>query len=115
MVLRCYDSSAALAADPRAGGARGHPGRAQGERRVHVSRGCAVSACGFKCRWVHDRRDKKIRDLEVSGRRTVLVWSLYAGWCATTATAASWRAIPRSRAAMTGRLARRLVADAKVD
>ena len=31
--------------------------------------------CGFKCRRVHDRRAKKIRDLEVSGRRTVLVWS----------------------------------------
>ena len=31
--------------------------------------------CGFKCRRVHDRRDKKVRDLEVSGRRTVLVWS----------------------------------------
>ena len=32
--------------------------------------------CGFKCRRVHDRRDKKDRDLEVSGRRTVLVWWL---------------------------------------
>ena len=31
--------------------------------------------CGFKCRRVHDRRAKKIRDLEVSGRRTLLVWS----------------------------------------
>ena len=30
--------------------------------------------CGFKCRRVHDRRAKKIRDLEVSGRRTLLVW-----------------------------------------
>ena len=31
--------------------------------------------CGFKCRRVHDRRAKKVRDLEVSGRRTLLVWS----------------------------------------
>ena len=31
-------------------------------------------ACGFKCRRVHDRRAKKVRDLEVSGRRTTLVW-----------------------------------------
>ena len=31
--------------------------------------------CGFKCHRVHDRRDKKVRDLEVSGRRTLLVWS----------------------------------------
>ena len=31
--------------------------------------------CGFRCRRVHDRRDKKVRDLEVSGRRTLLVWS----------------------------------------
>ena len=31
--------------------------------------------CGFKCHRVHDRRDKKIRDLGVSGRPTTLVWS----------------------------------------
>lgn len=31
--------------------------------------------CGFKCHRVHDRRAKQIRDLEVSGRRTTLVWS----------------------------------------
>ena len=28
-----------------------------------------------QCDRVHDRRDKKITDLEVSGRRTTLVWS----------------------------------------
>ena len=32
------------------------------------------AACGFCCRRVHDRRRRKIRDLEVSGRRTTLVW-----------------------------------------
>lgn len=30
--------------------------------------------CGFRCRKVWDRRRKRIRDLEVSGRRTTLVW-----------------------------------------
>ena len=29
--------------------------------------------CGFKCRRVHDRRAKRVRDLEVSGRRMTLV------------------------------------------
>ena len=28
--------------------------------------------CGFKCRRVWDRRSKRVRDLEVSGRRTTL-------------------------------------------
>ena len=30
--------------------------------------------CGFKCLRVWDRRAKRIRDLEVSGRRTTRVW-----------------------------------------
>ena len=30
--------------------------------------------CGFRCRRVWDRRAKRVRDLEVSGRRTTLVW-----------------------------------------
>ena len=30
--------------------------------------------CGFKCRAVHDRRRRKIRDLPVSGRGVTLVW-----------------------------------------
>ena len=30
--------------------------------------------CGFKCVKVWDRRAKRVRDLEVSGRRTTLVW-----------------------------------------
>ena len=44
--------------------------------------------CGFRCHRVHDRRDKKIRDLEVSGRRTLLVWSL-GRVCLTVADALS--------------------------
>ncbi len=31
--------------------------------------------CGFRCRNVWDRRRKRVRDLEVSGRRTTLVWN----------------------------------------
>ena len=31
--------------------------------------------CGFRCHRVHDRRAKKVRDLEVSGRAVTLVWS----------------------------------------
>ena len=31
--------------------------------------------CGALCGRVHDRRDKKVRDLEVSGRPVTLVWS----------------------------------------
>ena len=27
--------------------------------------------CGFKCHKVHDTREREVRDLEVSGRRTV--------------------------------------------
>ena len=30
--------------------------------------------CGFKCRRVHDIGERDIRDLEVSGRSTTLVW-----------------------------------------
>ena len=30
--------------------------------------------CGFKCHRVHDIREREVRDLEVSGRRTMLVW-----------------------------------------
>ena len=30
--------------------------------------------CGFKCHRVHDTRERAVRDLEVSGRRTTLVW-----------------------------------------
>ena len=42
--------------------------------------------CGFKCRRVHDRRAKRVRDLEVSGRRMTLVWQrrrMVCGNCAS--------------------------------
>ena len=69
--------------------------------------------CGFKCRRVHDRRDKKVRDLEVSGRRTVLVWSRRRMVCDNCASR-FLEDHPAFEGALTGRLARRLVADAKV-
>jgi len=34
----------------------------------------ACPRCGEKCVRVHDRRGKRVRDLEVSGRPAVLVW-----------------------------------------
>ena len=51
---------------------------APGALRVSVEstfRRLRCPQCGFRCHRVHDRRDKKVRDLEVSRRRTVLVWS----------------------------------------
>ena len=53
--------------------------------------------CGFKCHRVHDRRAKKVRDLEVSDGAPCWCGS-GAGWCATTAPAGSWRTTTRSRA-----------------
>ena len=69
--------------------------------------------CGFKCRRVHDRRAKKIRDLEVSGRRTLLVWSRRRMVC-DNCDSRFLEDHPAFEGALTGRLARRLVADAKV-
>ena len=69
--------------------------------------------CGFKCHRVHDRRAKKIRDLEVSGRRTVLVWQRRRMVC-DNCDSRFLEDHPAFEGALTGRLARRLVADAKV-
>ena len=69
--------------------------------------------CGFRCRRVHDRRDKKVRDLEVSGRRTLLVWSRRRMVC-DNCDSRFLEDHPAFEGALTGRLARRLVADAKV-
>ena len=69
--------------------------------------------CGFKCRRVHDRRDKKIRDLEVSGRRTLLAWLRRRMVC-DNCDSRFLEGHPAFEGALTGRLARRLVADAKV-
>ena len=31
--------------------------------------------CGLSCRWLHDRSKREIRDLKISGRRAVLLWT----------------------------------------
>ena len=69
--------------------------------------------CGFGCHRVHDRRDKKVRDLEVSGRRTTLVWQRRRMVCDSCGS----RFLEDHCAfegGLTARLARALVADAKV-
>ena len=69
--------------------------------------------CGFKCRQVHDRRAKRVRDLEVSGRRMTLVWQRRRMVCSNCASR-FLEDHPAFEGALTARLARRVVADAKV-
>ena len=69
--------------------------------------------CGFKCRRVHDRRAKKVRDLEVSGRRMTLVWQRRRMVCSNCACR-FLEEHPAFEGALTARLSRRVVADAKV-
>ena len=64
-------------------------------------------------RRVHDRRAKKVRDLEVSGRRTTLVWSRRRMVCGNCA-GRFLEDHPAFEGGLTPRLARALVADAKV-
>ena len=68
--------------------------------------------CGFKCRRVHDRRGKKVRDLEVSGRLTTLVWSRRRMSCDNCGER-FLEDHPAFEGSVTARLARRLVKDAK--
>ena len=69
--------------------------------------------CGFKCHRVHDVREREVRDLEVSGRRTVLVWMrrrFSCGNCGERFLEEHFEFDGR----LTRRLAHRLVADAQV-
>ena len=69
--------------------------------------------CGFKCHRVHDTREREVRDLEVSGRRTVLVWMRHrfsCGNCGERFLEEHFEFDGR----LTRRLAHRLVADAQV-
>jgi transposase len=69
--------------------------------------------CGFKTRMVHDTRRRKIRDLPVSGRRMTLVWVRRRFSCGNC----EQRHLEdhgEFEGALTRRLARQLVADAKV-
>ena len=69
--------------------------------------------CGFKTRTVHDRRRRKIRDLPVSGRRVTLVWIRRRFSCANC-DARHLEDHGEFEGGLTRRLARQLVADAKV-
>ena len=76
-------------------------------------RGLRCAQCGFKCHRVHDRRDKKVRDLAVSGRAVTLVWSRRRMRCDNCGSR-FLEDHPAFEGALTARLARRLVADCKV-
>ena len=69
--------------------------------------------CGCSCRRAHDRRQRKIRDLEHGGRRTVLLWTqrrLVCDYCGKRHIETH----PQFQGGLTRRLARRLVQDAQV-
>ena len=70
-------------------------------------------ACGFRCVRVHDTRRRKVRDLEVSGRRTTLVWLRRRFVCDNCSTR-HLEDHPEFENKLTRRLSRRLVADARV-
>ena len=72
-----------------------------------------MRSAGSSAARVHDRRAKKVRDLEVSGRRTVLVWSRRRMVCSNCACR-FLEDHPAFEGALTARLSRRVVADAKV-
>ena len=69
--------------------------------------------CGFKSRRVWDRRSKRVRDLAVSGRRAVLVWRRRRFWCGNCEER-HLEGHAQFEGGLTRRLARRLVADARV-
>ena len=69
--------------------------------------------CGFRCVRVWDRRAKRIRDLEVSGRRTTLVWRRRRFNCGNCEER-HLENHDQFQAGLTRRFARRLVRDARV-
>jgi len=69
--------------------------------------------CGFKTRTVHDSRRRKIRDLPVSGRRMTLVWIRRRFECGNC-DGRHLETHLEFEGGLTRRLARGLVADAKV-
>ncbi len=68
--------------------------------------------CGRSCRRVHDRRQRRIRDLEVSGRLTVLLWTQRRYVC-DRCERRHMETHPQFVGGITRRLARRLVQDAQ--
>ena len=69
--------------------------------------------CGFRCRKVWDRRSKRVRDLEVSGRRTTLVWRRRRFWCGNCGER-HLEDHAEFQGGLSRRFARRLVRDARV-
>ena len=70
-------------------------------------------ACGFRCERVHERREREIRDLEISGRATVLVWLQRRFDCEHCEHRSSEQHCEFDDK-LTLRLARRLASDARV-
>ena len=69
--------------------------------------------CGRSCRRVHDRRQREIRDLKITGRRTVLLWTQRRFVCDMCGKR-HMETHAQFLGAITRRLARRLVQDAQV-
>ena len=69
--------------------------------------------CGFRCYRVWDRRSKRVRDLEVSGRRTTFVWRRRRFECGNCGDP-HLEDHAQFQAGLTRRCARRLVAEATV-
>ena len=69
--------------------------------------------CGFRCERVWDRRVKRVRDLGVSGRRTVLVWRRRRFWCGNCGER-HLEDHAEFQGGLTRRFVRRLVRDAGV-
>ena len=69
--------------------------------------------CGFRCHKVWDRRAKRVRDLEVSGRRTTLVWRRRRFECSNCGER-HLEDHDQFAGGLTRRFARRLVQDARV-
>ena len=69
--------------------------------------------CGFRCYRVWDRRAKRVPDLDVSGRRTTLVWRRRR-FCCDNCGERHLEDHDQFRAGLTRRLAHRLVEDARV-
>ena len=80
---------------------------------VSVKKLSSCPFCGCSCQQVHDRRRRKIRDLEVSGRRTVLLWTQRRFVC-DVCDKRHMETHPQFEGGLTRRLARRLVQDAQV-
>ena len=68
--------------------------------------------CGFRCTKVWDRRAKRVRGLEASGRRTTLVWRRRRFWC-HNCKERHLEEHDLFRAGLTRRFAQRLVRDAR--